>query len=214
MKEHTLIEDCNKAIKKIEINRNKIEEELTFYKYVLNENFDREILNEKAIKLVKMFGSSKIECAKLVSIAGITSLNELVDEIAVKLEFIEEKEHLKIVFPDLLPKRLQYDNNKNLNKQDIRNMYQRSFLEYARKPEKIRFKERVAIIYNFYFESDREIKDYDNFETKVVTDLIASSIIGEDSPRECIILFNYGIGEKSHTEIDIIPERILPEYLK
>lgn len=212
---YDVIEECNKSIEKMEKNLKKAQGQIPFLRYILNENLDRDNFNEEAVKIFKLIDSSRKENAKLVSILGTTSLNELVKETAVKLYFVERKEHLRIIFPELLPPRIRYGEGEHaLSIQDIRNMYQPSFEEYARKPDKIRFNERVAIIYTFFYESEKKIKDYDNYETKLITDFIACNVLGEDSPRQCTIMYEYKIGDKDHTQIDIVPYRKLSEYMK
>ena len=87
----------------------------------------------------------------------------------------------------------------------MRRMYEPAFTEFLRKRKKTVWNKRVIIRYTHFFEQESQIRDYDNFETKIITDLITPLVNFDDSPKECIIMSDYRMGEKCHTEVDIIP---------
>jgi hypothetical protein len=126
------------------------------------------------------------------------------------LKFWWEGEHLHIEFPSLLPRRIQL--RSSFTQVDIRKMYLPSFEEYF-KGKHLIYNQKAVIIFTHFFNSEKSLIDHDNFETKVVTDLITSYVFRDDSPKNCAVYMDYRMGEKSHTEIDVVPFEHLKDFL-
>lgn len=127
----------------------------------------------------------------------------------IEINFFQEKDHLHIEFPDLLPKRL--DPKAAYTYKDLEAMYSPSFERSFKSNKHKIYGEKVIIVYTHFFSSEKEYIDHDNFETKIITDLIASYVLFDDSPKHCAILFDYKLGDKRHTEVDVYP---MKSYIK
>ncbi len=128
------------------------------------------------------------------------------------VEFKRDGEHLKIIFPTLLPKRYKGD---GLDAQFFyfNYNYSNAFYNFFSNGKHIVY-DKAAIIYTHVFEDENHLADYDNFETKAITDKITSFILTDDDPRRCSMYFMYRIGEHAHTEVDVIPKRDLVDFIK
>lgn len=114
---------------------------------------------------------------------------------------------IKIILPDLLPKRINYKNvrNKTVENLDyIRYGYLGAFSQYF-DDKHYTFDNRVVILYKHIYASEKFIRDDDNFDYKIITDLIAEYVLVDDSPKYCMKIFDYGMGETNHSEISIFP---------
>ena len=105
-----------------------------------------------------------------------------------ELKFWQEGEHLHIEFPSLLPKRVQL--RSPFPQEDIRKMYLPSFEEFFKEKHLI-YDRKAVIIFTHFFNSKKLFIDHDNFETKVVTDLITSYMFKDDSPNFCAVYMDY-----------------------
>lgn len=129
-----------------------------------------------------------------------------------KLEFSQDGERLHIVFPDLLPRRIK--NNSPITSADIKQMYETPFHNHFSKGKHKIYNKKAVIIYTHIFSSEKEFVDHDNFQTKEITDLITSWLLLDDTPKHCAIFMDYKMGEKSHTEVDVIPFDELVDFLQ
>lgn len=122
-----------------------------------------------------------------------------------------EKDVIHIVLQDLLPRRMQ--NGKIFENLDyIRCQYVEAFRHYFLH-KKIEYNERVVIYFKNFFTSEKAMIDDDNFDSKIITDVIAQYVLIDDNPKRCIKIFDYGISEESRTEILVFPYSKLIHYL-
>ncbi len=165
---------------------------------------------------IKKIHSLLRKCIKKVNdislYSGMLSKTERREVVEEELLFTQAGEHLHIVFPSLLPKRVT--NNDSLTAADIKQMYEGAFRKFFENGKHIIYSKKAVIIYTHYFKSNLEFKDHDNFETKIITDLITSWLLLDDSPRNCSIFMDYRMGENSHTEVDVIPFDELKNFLQ
>lgn len=125
-----------------------------------------------------------------------------------KIQFVIMQTGLKIILPELLQYRISYNGiRKSMgeNLDFIRYKYVPQF-EHFFNDKKIRFDERVVILYKHYYQTERLVKDDDNFDYKIITDLISEYVLVDDSPKYCMKVYDYEVGAvKNHTEITIFP---------
>lgn len=134
-----------------------------------------------------------------------------------KIDF-EQMEHnaLRIILPELAPRRFnprKHDEQFLENIDYIRSSYAEQFRNFF-SGKKIFYKERVVILYKNYFESADRMIDDDNFNYKLLTDMIAEYILHDDNPKYCMKVFDYGIAEDNHTEILIFPVTEWTKYIE
>lgn len=77
--------------------------------------------------------------------------------------------------------------------------------------DNIFFNERVAVVVTHFFADERQLKDYDNLESKPITDIITFHFIKDDSPQYMSLHFDYQLSDIPHSEVLITPE---VEYFK
>ena len=124
-------------------------------------------------------------------------------------------ERLHIVFPSLLPKRIERQNNQAVyTNADIRQMYEPAFSKFFSGRKHVIYSKKAVIVYTHFFTSEREFRDHDNFETKIITDLITANMLLDDSPKHCAIFMDYKMGEQSHTEVDVMPFEELKTFIE
>lgn len=125
-----------------------------------------------------------------------------------KIQFMELKpEGIKIILPDLLPSRINYKNIKERAVENIdyvRCNYIGAFSEYFA-DKNYTFQDRVVIMIKHFYVSESAIKDDDNYDYKIITDMIAEYVLVDDSPKYCTKVYDYAIGDRNHTEISIFP---------
>ena len=191
----------------------KVQTDLSDLKYFFK---DRERNREFITRDIDNIGNNlRRSMNKLYDISLYTGMK--IDErqdllFKVDLEFHQNGEHLHIVFPDLLPRRIS--DRSPVDREHIRRMYYPSFKEYFSNNGSVIYFQKAVIIYTHFFDSPDKMVDHENFETKVVTDILTSYLFKDDSPKHCAILMDYKIGEKSHTEVDVLPFKQMKDFLK
>ena len=93
-------------------------------------------------------------------------------------------------------------------------MYEPAFSKFFSGRKHVIYSKKAVIVYTHFFSSEREFRDHDNFETKIITDLITANMLLDDSPKHCAIFMDYKMGEQSHTEVDVMPFEELKEFIR
>lgn len=133
------------------------------------------------------------------------------DTSMVKFVFLEE-DVLQITLKELLPRR--YNSGKIYENLDyIRCSYIESFRCFFM-DKHIAYNDRVVILIKNYFTSEAALVDDDNFDAKIITDMIAQYVLIDDNPSRCMKVYDYGIGESSHTEITVFPMNKWMRYIE
>ncbi len=128
------------------------------------------------------------------------------------LMFEQYEDTIIIIMPDLLP----YKNGERKEDRNyLREKYVASFTKFVNENQIPRYKERVVIIYtNYFISSDvSRIKDDDNLDSKMMTDVINMFLLHDDNPTRCSKIFRYEISSYRHTEIIITPLSKVIDYL-
>ena len=197
----------SKMFKTLDSHISSLKESAEFLKEMMFEDSPNTyFVNNEFIRLnsiIKKIVSKTSEIGRYSGFTGKQEINRIAGE---KLVFSMDGDRLHIVFPSLLPKRIERQNNTAVyTNADIRQMYEPAFSEYFSGRKDTIYTKKVVIIYTHFFSSEKEFRDHDNFETKIITDLITASVMLDDSPKHCAIFMDYRMGEKSHTEVDVIP---------
>ena len=129
-----------------------------------------------------------------------------------------EGDILHITLPELLPKRLKYNAStgeyENTFGQELfKSRYQKSFYkEYQNGKHKVHSNKVFLFTVNYYKTGD-SIYDHDNLDGKAFQDMIAAMVLFDDGPEECAVIYDSKVGEYTHTEAFIIPEKMLVKFL-
>lgn len=139
---------------------------------------------------------------------GTFNPGEEVGEESERIQFEElQPQGMKIILPRLLPKRINYKDirHKTIENLDyIRCSYVEAFSNYFA-DKNFTFQDRVVIYFKHIYSSDKYMKDDDNFDYKIITDMITQYVLVDDNPKYCTKVIDYGYGEQNHTEISIFP---------
>ena len=172
------------------------------------------LVNKEFMQLGLIFKKTGNKIGEIGRYSGFTGKNEISSIIEEELKFYMEGEKLHIVFPTLLPKRYNSSSKAIYTNADIRQMYEPAFTKFFSGEKHVIYLKKAVIIYTHFFSTEKEFMDHDNFETKIITDLITANMFLDDSPKNCAIFMDYKMGEHSHTEVDVIPYDRFGEYIE
>lgn len=115
----------------------------------------------------------------------------------------------RLCIPALLPK-----------KGDGSADYIRSFLypamqEYFHGKEPVRYTDCVLVYRHVYDRKrpERRMRDHDNIETNMVSDIVAMYVMPDDAPSICSHYECSVMGEDDHTEVYVVPRKDFPQWL-
>ena len=98
--------------------------------------------------------------------------------------------------------------------------YIRSFLypamqEYFQGKEPVRFEDCVLVYRHVYDRErpERRMRDHDNIETNMVSDIVAMYVMPDDAPSVCSHYECSIMGEDDHTEVYVVPRMDFPQWL-
>ena len=98
--------------------------------------------------------------------------------------------------------------------------YIRSFLypamqEYFQGKEPVRFTDCVLVYRHVYSRDrpERRMRDHDNIETNMVSDIVAMYVMPDDAPSICSHYECSVMGEDDRTEVYVVPRMDLPQWL-
>lgn len=121
------------------------------------------------------------------------------------ISFINEESSFRIVFNELLPTRFKGKTSGELYlyRKKIFNKYYPLFEDYFNNNPTERFSRKVDIIFIHHFESEREVRDPDNFDIKQILDILSSFLLRGDSLLHCKISIDGIMDSETFSEIII-----------
>lgn len=163
--------------------------------------------NYEILSIEACLRAEKIACNIrhfIYTTANITKkdlLNLVSQEHNVKIEKDANYGVLSITLPSLLPKRKQVNGGEFL----LDALYF-ALQEFAETNGFMKFKECVVCFFHTYDKkaSIKNVRDYDNIETKQVLDIVAAFAMTDDSGRYCDIYHTTIAGEANYTKIAIV----------
>ena len=206
--ETTYIKTLNKVEAKLKRMKEQVDAVRWFYdNNNLSESYRRAlVLEEYAEKTVLL---TRVLPAYTGAVNAIPKVNEIISNIIpVEVGFTSEG-WFSIRIPALLPK-------KDSGSPD----YIRSYLYPAMrrffdgKPP-IRFKDCVMVYRHVYDRSrpERRMRDHDNIETNMVTDIIALYVLPDDNPTVCSHYYCSAAGCEDRTEVYVVPKYDFPTWM-
>lgn len=173
---------------------------------------------EEEIKLLTESNMIKNACQDYLAEKGHSSLCYEFGKNNVSVKIEKYGSGYKFIFESLLPARGNIINQSVFKgylrtiDYDYKTAIEDAIANFSKDETITFFQERVAVEITHFFSEGKQLKDYDNFESKPITDIITFHFIKDDSPEYVSVHFDYQkTQEKPHTEIVIIPER---EYYK
>ncbi len=207
--------EIEKMIKQLDMYIDSIKRSTLSLKQMFREDVPNAYFINRELNNISLNLKRSVNKTNNISLySGFLDKQERRNLIGEDVRFEMEGERLHIVFPSLLPRRINNNSVKTVyTSSDIRQLYEPSFRRFFENGKHVIYSKKAAIIYTHYFSSRKEFKDHDNFETKIITDLITGSLLLDDSPKNCAIVMDYKMGDKSHTEVDVIPFDDIKDFI-
>lgn len=115
----------------------------------------------------------------------------------------------RLCIPALLPKK------GNGSADYIRSFLYPAMQEYFQRKEPVRFTDCVLVYRHVYDRNrpERRMRDHDNIETNMVSDIVAMYVMPDDAPSVCSHYECSVMGEDDHTEVYVVPGKDFPKWL-
>jgi len=144
-------------------------------------------------------GISKKELLKLVSV-----------EHDIKIHQCNDTGIINIKFPSLLPKKRRSENG-----HFILDALYAALDEYDSNIGFSKMQDNVICMTHYYSNAvSTKIRDYDNFETKEIIDLIAAYTMVDDSGRYCASFNCTKLGDSDYTCLTVLEKNLFPDWLE
>ncbi len=177
-------------------------------------------LYENCPEIAKQLTRTATRIGMIPAEYGIKEKNAYISRIATEkkqVQVTQTKEELHIILPELLPHRPQFDSTTR----QMRYLYDvdkwRSDYYSALSAEFMRGKYRMmdekACMIFFNHVKGNEAADVDNFEYKIITDLITLFVLVDDSHRNLCQYMDVVEDEDNYTEIIVCPLKRMGDYL-
>ena len=148
---------------------------------------------------------------------GKASLSYAFTKELVSVDIIKVNNGYRFVFGELFPSRANIINKSILKgySRTLSHGYRPAIEEkmnvIAKEDKSIRFNTKVAVVVTHFFADESQLKDYDNLESKPITDVITPYFIKDDSPQYMSLHYEYAFDNHPHSEILITSEE---EYFR
>jgi hypothetical protein len=178
------------------------------------ENLSYEEKNNRFLKLVALHEKACLKMRKFPSYLGnpnaMKEVQEIIDEVMnVEIGYTEQG-WFCVRMPFLLPKKESGSSEyvKNMLYSPLRKFFKNKVREVP--------KQAVLVYRHVYEEShpEKQMRDHDNIEINQVSDCIVLWAMEDDSPKYCEHFYMSARGDKSRTEVYVIPREEFGEFVK
>jgi hypothetical protein len=147
---------------------------------------------------------------------GYTETEETITADKISIEVEEQDGNiLHIIFPELLPRRPKNVSDYSTTQYRIeRAKYQNTFSDYFKDKRYRIYDEKAVLCFIHHFCEEHNIRDHDNFDTKLIIDYLAAYILVDDSAKYCAHYMDYVMDERDYSEIYVVPQKKIIEFLK
>lgn len=124
---------------------------------------------------------------------------------------------LYLSIPQLLPKKVkEYGNSGSLNW--LTEMLSKVFEQFLKQKYTYKYKEKCILVYRYVYSENipnYSWFDYDNLESRQVTNYIAEHFLFDDSPKYIDTYYTTGVTKNEHsfTEVYLVPKRQFNDFL-
>ena len=181
------------------------------------DNFDNLSYEEKNDRLLKIVASSERSCLKmrkfpvyLGNLDAMKKVQEIIDsEMNVEVGYTEQG-WFCVRMPFLLPKK------ESGSSEYVKNMLYSPLSKFFKNKVREVPKQAVLVYRHVYEEShpEKQMRDHDNIEINQVSDCIVLWAMEDDSPTYCEHFYMSARGDKSRTEVYVIPHDEFGEFVK
>ena len=178
------------------------------------ENLSYEEKNNRFLKLVALYEKGCLKMRKFPSYLGNPNAMKEVQEIIAEVMNVEigytEQGWLCVRMPFLLPKK------ESGSSEYVKNMLYSPLSKFFKNKVRDVPKQAVLVYRHVYEEShpEKQMRDHDNIEINQVSDCIVLWAMEDDSPKYCEHFYMSARGDKSRTEVYVIPREEFGEFVK
>lgn len=178
------------------------------------ENLSYEEKNNRFLRLVDLHEKACLKMRKFPSYLGnpnaMKEVQEIIDEVMnVEIGYTEQG-WFCVRMPFLLPKK------ESGSSEYVKNMLYSPLSKFFKNKVRDVPKQAVLVYRHVYEEShpEKQMRDHDNIEINQVSDCIVLWAMGDDSPKYCEHFYMSARGDKSRTEVYVIPREEFGEFVK
>ena len=178
------------------------------------ENLSYEEKNNRFLNLVALHEKACLKMRKFPSYLGnpnaMKEVQEIIDEVMnVEIGYTEQG-WFCVRMPFLLPKK------ESGSSEYVKNMLYSPLSKFFKNKVRDVPKQAVLVYRHVYEEShpEKQMRDHDNIEINQVSDCIALWAMEDDSPKYCEHFYMSARGDKSRTEVYVIPHDEFGEFVK
>ena len=181
------------------------------------DNFDNLSYEEKNGRVLKMVASSERSCLKMRKLPVYLGnpnaryeVQEIIDDVMNVEVGYTEQGWFCVRMPFLLPKK------ESGSSEYVKNMLYSPLSKFFKNKVREVPKQAVLVYRHVYEEShpEKQMRDHDNIEINQVSDCIALWAMEDDSPTYCEHFYMSARGDKSRTEVYVIPHDEFGEFVK
>jgi hypothetical protein len=178
------------------------------------ENLSYEEKNNRFLKLVALHEKACLKMRKFPSYLGnpnaMKEVQEIIDEVMNVEVGYTEQGWFSVRMPFLLPKK------ESGSSEYVKNMLYSSLSKFFKNKVRDVPKQAVLVYRHVYEEShpEKQMRDHDNIEINQVSDCIVLWAMEDDSPKYCEHFYMSARGDKSRTEVYVIPREEFGEFVK
>lgn len=206
--ETTYMKTLNKVETKIKRMKEQADSVRWFY-----DNGNLEESYKRALKLEEISEEMVLLTRVLPAYTGAANALAEVDEVISKTIRVEigftAEGWFSVRIPALLPKKASGSADY------IRSYLYPAMRKFFEGKPPIRFKDCVVAYRHVYDRSrpERAMRDHDNIETNMVTDIVAMYVLPDDSPAVCSHYYCSAAGCEDRTELYVIPKHDFPMWI-
>ena len=178
------------------------------------ENLSYEEKNNRFLKLVVLHEKACLRMRKFPAYLGnpnaMKEVQEIIDEVMnVEIGYTEQG-WFCVRMPFLLPKK------ESGSSEYVKNMLYSPLSKFFKNKVREVPKQAVLVYRHVYEEShpEKQMRDHDNIEINQVSDCIVLWAMEDDSPKYCEHFYMSAMGDKSRTEVYVIPREEFGEFVK
>ena len=178
------------------------------------ENLSYEEKNNRFLRLVALHEKACLRMRKFPSYLGnpnaMKEVQEIIDEVMnVEIGYTEQG-WFCVRMPFLLPKK------ESGSSEYVKNMLYSPLSKFFKNKVRDVPKQAVLVYRHVYEEShpEKQMRDHDNIEINQVSDCIVLWAMEDDSPKYCEHFYMSARGDKSRTEVYVIPREEFGEFVK
>ncbi len=201
-----------KALDKVDSSIKKMQEQSAATRWYFDAG-DMSTAYEKAMRLEEVSEKAVLLTRTLPAYTGRPNAEYEVEELLSKTVPVEigftTEGWFSIRIPALLPKKASGSADY------IRSFLYPAFREFFYEKTPIRYKDCVIVFRHVYDRTrpERQMRDHDNIEVNMVSDIVAMYVLPDDNPAYCSHYYCSASASDDRTEVYVVPKKDFAQWL-